>query len=310
MNNEKKKKSQTFGQGEGIMHVINDMIKERKGFAHLREIFDDIDLNGDGVIDWNEFVSGYQRFHPEMSITQLKTMFVEADIEGDGILDFDEWVRLDKLPKVEVLVKLSVKNRDARGLVQVQASREDFFGQELKRSAQIGLGSVALSQSQYLSMELYESRVASMQRFVSMTVMFHQMGMRVQSFFPKISFGLLGYRMDRTQSNMRIATTASPVSGADVRDRMVERHLRFKIQKAVNLVCRSWKRNKHIEESPYNVRSLADVAMPTDYWSWPDTKSHHPPSQRILSRSSAVHPTLTRLSLLREAQEVEETLSF
>lgn len=28
MNNEKKKKSQTFGQGEGIMHVINDMIKE------------------------------------------------------------------------------------------------------------------------------------------------------------------------------------------------------------------------------------------------------------------------------------------
>ena len=47
--------------------------------------------------------------------------------------------------------------------------------------------------------------------------------------------------MDRTHSIMRIATTASPVSGADVRDRMVELHLRFKIQKAVNLVVRHWK---------------------------------------------------------------------
>ena len=53
--------------------------------------------------------------------------------------------------------------------------------------------------------------------------------------------------MDRTHSIMRIATTASPVSGADVRDRMVELHLRLKIQKAVNLVGRryqEWKRRR------------------------------------------------------------------
>eukprot|EP00985_Skeletonema_marinoi_P028846 scaffold26129_cov108-Skeletonema_marinoi.AAC.1 len=61
------------------------------------------------------------------------------------------------------------------------------------------------------------------------------MGSRVQNFFPNISFGYLGYRMDRTHSIMRIATTASPVSGADVRDRTVELLLRHKIQKAVNL---------------------------------------------------------------------------
>eukprot|EP00986_Skeletonema_menzelii_P010999 scaffold5522_cov180-Skeletonema_menzelii.AAC.1 len=39
---------------------------------------------------------------------------------------------------------------------------------------------------------------------------------------------------------MRIATTASPVSGADVRDRMVELHLRFKIQKAVTLFSKKY----------------------------------------------------------------------
>jgi len=58
--------------------------------------------------------------------------------------------------------------------------------------------------------------------------------------------------MDRTHSIMRIATTASPVSGADVRDRMVELHLRFKIQKAVNLVVSHWKKWKDSSMSTVN----------------------------------------------------------
>jgi len=85
-------------------------------------------------------------------------------------------------------------------------------------------------------MELYEGRIASMQRFVAMTVMFHEMGMRVQNFFPRISFGYLGYRMDRTHSIMRIATTASPVSGSDVRESIESLRLKHIIQKAVNTI--------------------------------------------------------------------------
>ena len=102
------------------------------------------------------------------------------------------------MPKVDVLGKLSVTNRDTRGLLQVQPSTEEYFGETLRKTAPKEVDPFLMSQSQHLSMELYESRVASMQRFVAMCVMFHQMGHRVQSFFPKISFGLLGYRMDRT----------------------------------------------------------------------------------------------------------------
>ena len=145
------------------------------------------------------------------------------------------------MPNTEVLAKLGVKNRDDRGLVQVQASEEKYFGEELLKTSPKGFGQFAMSQTQHLVQELYESRIASMQRFVAMTVMFHQMGMRVQTFFPKISFGLLGYNMDRTHSIMRIATTASPVSGADVRDRMIELKLRGQVLKAVSLVSRHWK---------------------------------------------------------------------
>jgi hypothetical protein len=156
-------------------------------------------------------------------------------------------MEMAKIVPVDLLSKLSVVDRDVRGLMQVMPSKETYFGEDLERAAPKGVGSFLMSQSQHLAMELYESRIASMQRFVAMTVMFHQMGLRVQTFFETISFGLLGYRMDRTHSIMRIATTASPVSGADVRDRMLELHLRFKILKAVDLVSRmfgDWKRHK------------------------------------------------------------------
>ena len=62
------------------------------------------------------------------------------------------------LPQVEVLGKLSVKNRDDRGLAQVMPSKERYFGEELLKTAPKGTGAFLMSQSQHLVMELYESR--------------------------------------------------------------------------------------------------------------------------------------------------------
>ena len=50
--------------------------------------------------------------------------------------------------------------------------------------------------------------------------------------------------MDRTHSIMRIATTASPVSGADVRERMEELRLMLKVERSVQLIARTWKKWK------------------------------------------------------------------
>jgi hypothetical protein len=133
-------------------------------------------------------------------------------------------------------------------MMQLLPSSEEYFGEMMVKSYNKGAGLMTMSQSQHLAMELYESRIASMQRFVAMTVMFHQMGMRVQTFFEKISFGLLGYRMDRTHSIMRIATTASPVSGADVRERMLELHHRYKIQKSIQTITRALQKWKQIKD--------------------------------------------------------------
>jgi len=203
--------------------VINDMIQERKGDDEIKDLFHRLDLNGDGFLDKDEFILAYKRLNPHVCVTHLEAMFVEADVNNSGALDlkevrcpsvdvgtrqipltfFIQFLTMVKLPQVHVLGKLSVVSRDSRGLVQVNPSKERFFGEELQSQAPRGVGAFLLSESQHLAMELYESRVASMQRYVAMCVMFHQMGMRVQSFFPKISFGLWGYRMDRTHSSKR-----------------------------------------------------------------------------------------------------------
>ena len=69
------------------------------------------------------------------------------------------------------------------------------------------------------SMVLQETRFDSMQRCVSFFVMFHEMAKCVADFWRNISLGLLGYSIHRTHSIMRVATTACPVSGMEVRER-------------------------------------------------------------------------------------------
>ena len=69
-------------------------------------------------------------------------------------------------------------------------------------------------------MKLYESRIASLERCVAFFVMSHALGRTVADWWPFWTLGVFRYRIDRTHSIMRIATTASPVSGADIRERM------------------------------------------------------------------------------------------
>ena len=71
-----------------------------------------------------------------------------------------------------------------------------------------------------------------------MFVMFHQLGKNVQDFWPRWSLGYLGYDMSRTHSIMRIATTASPVSGAEVRDRSLILARQTKMKGALAIISR------------------------------------------------------------------------
>eukprot|EP00985_Skeletonema_marinoi_P007434 scaffold3267_cov66-Skeletonema_marinoi.AAC.3 len=52
----------------------------------------------------------------------------------------------------------------------------------------------------------------------------------------------------RTHSIVRVASTASPVSGADVRERVEEVRLMLKVENSVALIARTWRKYSQGEE--------------------------------------------------------------
>ena len=137
--------------------------------------------------------------------------------------------------------KKMLEDRERADDAQDDASAEAFYGENfVKHLRERGedVNDLEVAERQVLSMRLYEGRVASLQRAVAMFVMFHELGKRVQDFWPAWTLGYLGYDMSRTHSIMRIATTASPVSGAEVRDRTLELARKTQVKGALATIGR------------------------------------------------------------------------
>lgn len=105
----------------------------------------------------------------------------------------------------------------------------------------MNLNPFEIARSQHFAMNLYESRIASMQRFVAMTVMFHAMGNSVESFISLITLGMCSYKTSHTQSILRVATTASPVSAHHIKVKMRTLVAKEKIRHAVGVIERFWR---------------------------------------------------------------------
>jgi hypothetical protein len=226
--------------------VVIEAIRERKWSDGARKMFQALE-DGNGFLSEDGFVRGCSKISKNLTEEQARVIFCRADVHRSGRLDYDEFLNLLNTTNLEQSIKAPPSNRNDKGVIQIEASPEKYFG-EILRKYNAGKSmkdlDFMLARSQHFSQELYETRIASLQRFVAMTIMFHQMGKRVQEFFAKVSFGWWGYRMDRTHSIMRIATTASPVSGADVRQRM--RHLRLltKVNHSIHVISVAWQRYK------------------------------------------------------------------
>lgn len=222
--------------------VLTDILADVKWSADIRRLFDALDTKKDGRLYPEEWLNG-MKSRSDKSDEDLMAIFHILDHDDSGYLTFDEFTEIMQMNDLEFFLATRVIHRDERGLIQVLPSREEFFGKsevsEVAKTAKARkIVKIEIARNQSFVQELYESRIASLQRFVAMTVMFHQMGWRVERFFSKNSFGLLGYRIDRTHSIMRIATTASPVSGADIWNCAQTLFYRNKIFTSVELTAR------------------------------------------------------------------------
>lgn len=222
--------------------VLEDILADLKWSYDIRRLFDALDTKKDGRLYPEEWLHG-MKARSDKTEEELMAIFHILDNDDSGYLTFDEFTEIMEMNEIEIFLATKVIHRDERGLIQVLPSCEEYFGKsqvtEVGKTANARKNAeIETARNQTFVQELYESRIASLQRFVAMTVMFHQMGWRVERFFSKNSFGLLGYRMDRTHSIMRIATTASPVSGADVWSCAQTLFYKSKIYSSVALTAR------------------------------------------------------------------------
>jgi len=151
----------------------------------------------------------------------------DVDDDDNGINDvFDAVIAKNtsmKRSRQRTQSKEEMEEKAMRDLRQILPLRGQFVGSWMAFDKRYqGLSNQDIMQRQYLVQALYETRCASLHRFVSFLVMFHALGKAVADFWPRVSCGLLGYDMSRTHSIMRIATTASPVSGMEVREKTLE----------------------------------------------------------------------------------------
>lgn len=245
--------------GEKVSTFNMQTQESQRKNRELKKIFDSIDVDGSGTVNFEEFKEVFKKAGGELASNELRKIFDDADLDGEGTLDFHEFEAIMEMDILQILKKLGTKNGDVHGLANVEPSTEKYLGEELHRNMGKTSDSYKLIELQNNSMKLYESRVASMQRFVSFCVMFHELGRRVQDFWPAVSFGILGYRMDRTHSIMRIATTASPVSGAEVRSRMCHIAVQNQWHMVTDLLRNSLRRHVLKQEFFRNARRSSEA---------------------------------------------------
>jgi hypothetical protein len=237
-----------------VDEILVDAIQEKKWSEKARALFNALDTDKDGVLTETEFLVNCSKVSKDLTKDEAKRCFFAADDDRTGTLDYNQFVRLLKESDLEAKLKAPVLTRDSRGVVAITPSSEKYFGEEIRRmnagkEASNDTLDFRLAKMQHFSQELYETRIASLQRFVSMCVLFHTMGDTVRRFFATISFGYWNYRMDRTHSIMRIATTASPVSGSDVRQQMRRLRMLKKVNHSINVISSAYLSYKQRKQS-------------------------------------------------------------
>lgn len=75
-----------------ILYV--DELNKSDSTKILRELFDSLDSNHDGVLQYQEILDGFKSLGIEITDDEVNKIFKEADANGDQVLQFDEFVKV------------------------------------------------------------------------------------------------------------------------------------------------------------------------------------------------------------------------
>ena len=117
-----------------------------------------------------DFMRAYRQhgtMRDRLNDDELVKLFTDAVscLDTRGRLPLEEFSKMADMSEVDLLRQLNRTTRNVGGLVNVEPSREAYFGEALRRT-RADLDGYDLVVTQNMSMQLYERRIASLQRFV------------------------------------------------------------------------------------------------------------------------------------------------
>ena len=80
---------------QATLTFMSSHLATRKQQRAMSETFKQFDVNGDGVIQKDEFLNAYRSLYPNSDGTEVderaSEVFKQADVDGSGSIDFGEW---------------------------------------------------------------------------------------------------------------------------------------------------------------------------------------------------------------------------
>lgn len=71
---------------------IVSFLSSSNEIKELKQAFNDLDLNKDGKISWEELKKGYVKIYGEMADQMVDEIFEKVDINNDGAIEYTEFL--------------------------------------------------------------------------------------------------------------------------------------------------------------------------------------------------------------------------
>ncbi|XP_046557159.1 calmodulin-like [Haliotis rubra] len=77
-----------------FLAAMPNIQQEKRSHGEMRQAFDQIDKDGNGLLDADELKAVLTKCGRSLSMSEVNSLISKADVNGDGKLDFDEFVTL------------------------------------------------------------------------------------------------------------------------------------------------------------------------------------------------------------------------
>ncbi|XP_046330583.2 calmodulin-like [Haliotis rufescens] len=77
-----------------FLAAMPNIAEEKRSHGEMRRAFDQIDKDGNGLLDADELKDVLTRCGRSLSMKEVKSLIAKVDVNGDGKLDFNEFVSL------------------------------------------------------------------------------------------------------------------------------------------------------------------------------------------------------------------------